>query len=251
MKQTNVPEQTTSSSKVSWSKPAKRRQQSGGLNTLYANTHSSCSIRDGITKFIKQTNILERAIPSNKSEMDLPEPEYALSVALVYQDAPTKVWASQVCDQVAQLVGKDSIHSAWWEVSRLSDPKVLTDAVLTAMQADVILVSIYDVQELPVELCVWIDAWLPRRYMPMGALITLISVPEQPGTLFDHAREYLREVAQKGRMDFLLRERRLPVESRGFLYTEKAVERINAMAPMLQEALSYDHNRQAVLGMNL
>jgi hypothetical protein len=197
---------------------------------------------------MKQTNVLERTDSLEEVEISSPEPGYALSVALVYQDVPTRKWASQVCNQVAQLAGRDAIHSTWWDVSRLGDPEVLTDAVLTAMQADVILVSLYDVEELPVNLCVWIDAWLPRRYLPMGALVALIGSPGQAGARTDHARDYLRAIAQRGRMDFLLRERKLPAESRGFFYMEKAVEISNPTMPMLQEALSHDHDRQAVPG---
>ena len=195
---------------------------------------------------MKQTNVLERTTSPNEVEVISLDPEYVLNVALICQDAPTRRWAAEVFGQVTQLVGEDAVRSTWWEISRLSDPQVFMNAVLTVMRADVILISIHDAKELPTDLCVWIDAWLPRRHLPMGVLITLISVPGQSGALFDHAREYLRAIAQKGRMDFLLRERRLPMESRGFYYTEKAAEGINPTVPMLQKALSYDHNHLTV-----
>jgi hypothetical protein len=176
-------------------------------------------------RFMEQTSILERATSSGRMEADSLEPKYSLNIVSIYQDVLTGVWASQVCDQVAQRAEKNTIHSTWWKTSHLSNPKVLTYAALTAVQADVILVSIYDVGKLPVQLCMWIDEWLPRRSLPMGALITLFTVPGESGTQSNHAREYLRAIAQKSRMDFLLREHRLPIASRGFFYMEKAAER--------------------------
>ena len=188
-----------------------------------------------------QTNILERATSPEEVEFAPPETEYALNVALVYQNIPTRKWATQVCDQVTRLAGKDAVRCTGWEIGRLRDPEVLRDAVLTTMQADVILISIYDTNELPIDLCVWIDEWLPRRTLPTGALIALISVPGQVSAELEHARGYLRTVARKGRLDFLLRERRLPAASRGYFYIEKLTERTNPTTSVVQRALSRDH----------
>jgi hypothetical protein len=190
---------------------------------------------------MKQTNIAERTKPSKEPEFAPPETEYALNVALVYQDAPTRKWANQVCGQVTRLAGKDAVRCTWWDISRLNDPEVLKDAVLTTMQADVILISIYNTKELPVDLCVWIDAWLPRRSLQTGALIALISVPGQTSAQLEHARGYLRAVARKGRLDFLLRERKLPVASRGYFSMEKLTEWTSPATSVVQKALSYEH----------
>jgi hypothetical protein len=190
---------------------------------------------------MEQNNILERTDPSDELEFAPPETEYALNVVLVYQDAPTRKWATQVCDQVSSLAGKDAVRCTCWEIGRLSDPEGLKDAVLTTMQADVILISIYDAKELPVDLCVWIDAWLPRRSLPTGALIALISVPGETAAQLEHARGYLRAVALKGRLDFLLRERKLPEASRGYFYVEKLTEWTSPTTSVVQKALSLDH----------
>jgi hypothetical protein len=196
---------------------------------------------------MEQTNILELTTPLEELEFVPSETEYALNVVLVYQDAPTRKWATQVCDQVTRLAGKDAVRCTWWEVGRLSDPEVLKDAVMTTMQADVILISIYDTKELPIDLCVWIDAWLPRRTLPTGALIALISVPGQVSAQLEHARGYLRAVARKGRLDFLLRERKLPAASRGYFYMEKLTERTNPTTSVVQKALSYEHGSLSLL----
>jgi len=196
---------------------------------------------------MRQTNILVQNKPPEEAEFVAPEPEYALNVALVYQDAPTRKWADQVCDQVTQLAGKDAVHCTRWEINQLGDPKALKDAVQSATQADAILISIYDTNELPMNLCGWIDAWLSRRSQPTGALIALISVPGQTSAQLEKARSYLRAVAHKGRLDFLLRERKLPVASRGYFYVEKHTEQTNPTTSVVQKALSHDHENLSPL----
>jgi hypothetical protein len=196
---------------------------------------------------MEQTKTLERTTPSDEAEFAPPETEYALNVTLVYQDIPTRKWATQVCDQVSRLAGKDAVHCTQWEISSLSDPEVLQDAVLTTMLADVILISIYDAKELPVDLCVWIDTWLPRRSLATGALIALISVPGESSAQLEHARSYLRAVAHKSRLDFLLRERKLPVASRGYFYMEKLTEWTSPTTSVVQNALSHDHGNLSPL----
>jgi hypothetical protein len=193
------------------------------------------------SRFMEQKDSLDRNVPSDEAESAWPETQYALNVALVYQDAPTREWAAQVCGQVTRLAGKDAVRCTWWEISQLGDPEVLKNAVLTTTQADAIFVSIYDAKEFPVDLCVWIDAWLPRRSLSTGALIALISVPGQMSAQLEHARGYLRAVARKGRLDFLLRERKLPVASRGYLYVEKLAEWTSPATSVVQKALRYEH----------
>jgi len=195
-----------------------------------------------IALFMGPKDILERTASSKAVEFAPPETEYGLNVALVYQDIPTRKWATQVCDQVAQLAGKDAVHCSSWEINRLSDPEMLMDAILMTLVADVIMVSIYDAKELPIELCAWFNAWMPYRSLPTGALIALINVPGQPGAQTNHARDYLRSVARVGRLDFLLREqRRLPEASRGYFYMEKLAEWTNPTTSVIQEALSHEH----------
>jgi len=88
---------------------------------------------------------------------------------------------------------------------------------------------------------------LPYRSLPTGALIALINVPGQTGAQTNHARDYLRAIAREGQLDFLSRERRLPVASRGYFYMEKLAEWTNPTTSVLQEALSHEHGDLSLL----
>jgi hypothetical protein len=136
----------------------------------------------------------------------------ALNVTVVYQDAPTRRWAGQLCDRVETLVGAENVRCTWWKMLDLGEPGVLAGAVSLALRADVIVVAFHAVEQLPLPFYVWVEAWLPHRLAAAGSLLALIDLPRQPTARSDEAREYLRAIARQARLDFLTEERRLPVE---------------------------------------
>jgi len=137
---------------------------------------------------------------------------HAFSIAGVYQDALTCGWAVQLCRPVTQLAGEEWVQHTWYEVPTLRDPCILLNAVQTALRADAIIVSVHAADELPAELCAWIEAWLPHRLSRMGALAALIGVAGRAVSQAVCTEEYLRTVACRGQLDFVPRERRMPVE---------------------------------------
>jgi hypothetical protein len=156
--------------------------------------------------------VLEQIAPLQEAVFATSGVELSLSVTVVYEDLPTRVWARDFCGRVAALVGQDAIRSTWWRIGELSKPAVLAGAVSTAVRADVIVVAIHAAEGLPFPFYVWVDGWLPFRSQGVTALIALIAMPENPGARLDRARDYLRAVAKQGRLDFLVEERKLPVD---------------------------------------
>lgn len=164
-----------------------------------------------ILVFMQRTSVLEltgldEAVPPPASE------GCALSVAVIYQDAPTKRWARQLCERVTRIVGQECVRITWWNIGDLSEPGVLAGAVSTAMRADVIVVAIHAARDLPLPFYVWVEAWLPHRLQAMGSLLALIDMPDRADLQSDRARDYLRSIARQGRLDFLVEERKLPPE---------------------------------------
>ena len=88
--------------------------------------------------------------------------------------------------------------------------------------ADVIVVSVYAADALPLEVYAWINAWLPRRNSRMGVLKALIGVAETQDSKSVHTREYFQDVARQGELDFLPQERLRPFISAMKLITERA-----------------------------
>lgn len=135
-----------------------------------------------------------------------------LNITVVYEDAWSRQWAGHVCERVSGLVGSDSLRTTWWKMADLSEPAVLAGAVSTAMRADVLVVALRAAEGLPLPFYVWVDSWLP--YHPPGgaALVALITMPDNPRPRLDRARNYLRAVAGHGGLDFMIQERKEPLD---------------------------------------
>jgi hypothetical protein len=135
--------------------------------------------------------------------------DYALNVAVVCEDDHTRRWAEKVSRLVERLVGEACLRTSTWMVSHLTHPRFLPEAVRAAVLADVIIVSLRASEEVPVELSVWCDIWLPRRPPQWGALMALVSGADSPSAAHLPTQAYLRAVAGKARLQYLVRARKV------------------------------------------
>jgi hypothetical protein len=167
-------------------------------------------------KRMKAIEIQEGTVLSdevNKGDIAPDNSGYTLNIAGVYQDMLTRYWAMQTCHWATQFAREGRVQNKWFNVNSLNDPGIFVDAVRAALVADVIMVSVYAADELPSDLYVWFEAWLPRRPTRMGALSALIGVAEPLDSQSVRTREYLQAVARKGQLDFIPQERKRPVAS--------------------------------------
>jgi hypothetical protein len=166
-------------------------------------------------KCMRAVELLERKVASDGVAMAPVEAGYALNLAGVYQDCVTRDWAMQTYRRATRLAGKERVQDTWFDVNSLSDHGILLHAVRAALVADVIVVSVYAAEELPLDLYLWFEAWLPRRSSRVGALTALIGVAEPPDSRFARTLEYLQAVARKARLDFVPQARQRAVASPG------------------------------------
>jgi hypothetical protein len=131
------------------------------------------------------------------------ESGYELNIVGVYQDPLTQSWGVPMCRLAMQLAGEDLVRNTWYDVHSLSDLGILLAAVRAALVADVIVVSVYAVDVLPLDLYVWINAWLPRRNAREGAFTALIGADNPQDSQSVRTHDYLHAVARKGRLDFI------------------------------------------------
>jgi hypothetical protein len=138
---------------------------------------------------------------------------YALNVALVYQDAPTRQWASQVRDLMAAVVGPDAVRCSEWKINDLIEPGVYWQSVAALAQADVIVVSLLEAERLPAVFYLWVNLWLQERCGLPGALVALVVPSEELNTQAKHeTRSYLSALASQGRLEFFMQECAQPGE---------------------------------------
>ncbi len=156
-----------------------------------------------------------------KIEVYLDEPliaeeksDFELKIVGVYQDAVTQSWLAPVCRKATQLAGEERVRNTWYDVNSLTDAGIFREAVHATLMADVIMVAVYAADELPLNLYVWIDAWLPRRPAREGVLTALIGIDEPRPTQSLHTHRYLEAVARKARLDFIPQARQRLIPSR-------------------------------------
>jgi hypothetical protein len=138
---------------------------------------------------------------------------YALNVALVHDDVPTRQWAGQVRDLMAAVVGADAVRCTEWKISDLIEPRVYWEGVAALAHADVIVVSVREAERLPAVFYLWINVWLQERSGLHGALVALIVPPEESSSQAkDETRRYLSAVANQGRLEFFVKECNEPGE---------------------------------------
>jgi hypothetical protein len=184
--------------------PRVNRRPAAPTTHLKRTPHEARPSRDEVAK----------AAYFNKGSIAPDESAYTLNITGVYQDSVTRDWAMQTCRQAAQLAAVECVQNKLYNAHSLRDPKILLEAVRATLRADVIVVSVYAAEELPLDLYVWFDAWLPRRRSRVGVLAALIGVAEPRGSQSIRTHEYLQAVARRGELDFMPQECKPPVASR-------------------------------------
>jgi hypothetical protein len=182
---------------------------------------------------MKMTQLLKRPTELFEVATAPDESGYTLNVAGVYQDTVTRDWAMQSYLRATRLAGEEHVQNTWHDVNSLSDPAILLDAVRAALVADVIVVSVYAADELPLDLYAWVAAWLPRRLSRAGALTALVGVAEPLDSQFVRTIEYLEAVARKAQLDFVPQERQRTVAAP--VAIKPIAASAGASAPSLEE----------------
>jgi hypothetical protein len=90
----------------------------------------------------------------------------------------------------------------WCRFKYFNDPAVASEAAEIAAQADLIIVAIQRVQELPLEVKAWFERWLPARESTEGALV-LLQTSEESSTSTISQSSYLYLLAQRANLDYL------------------------------------------------
>jgi hypothetical protein len=185
--------------------------------------------RGQITFNVEPVELPRQNVFLDESETASCSSGYEFKIAVVYQDTLAQSWAIQMCRPVRQQFGGENVQNTWHSVHSLSDPEILVEAAEAALAADVIVVAVHAADELPPELCAWIDVWLPRRLARVGTLAALIGVPGEPAPHAIRTQEYLQAVARRGQMDFLPHERKLTAGT-GLAATRPATEQAGVSA---------------------
>src|SRR5512142_721198 len=98
---------------------------------------------------MKPSPSLEQIGSTEQSGSSQRETDYVVNIALVYQDALTEQWASEIRESISHVAGPQAVRCHGWKFSELSKPDVFKQAVSHTLEADVIVVSMLAAQDLP------------------------------------------------------------------------------------------------------
>jgi len=124
------------------------------------------------------------------------------TAVIVYEDYPTSLRAERVYHRlIKELTDEAEFRCLWVHTDSLSIPAVVRDATRTAAMADLVVFSTHAGNELPEHVRLWIEQWLPKKSLENSALAALVGLPGEQSGVPIH--EYLRNVAERGKMDFM------------------------------------------------
>ena len=133
--------------------------------------------------------------------------ENVMEITIVYDEAQTRTWAVGVYEKIQTMLGPKAVRGTWWNLGDLEQPGVLAGAVSKAIRSDLILVAVGCSEGLPLPFYFWVNAWMPHRNMPAGALVGLLAAPVQKTTHSGRLKRFLQSVARRTRMDLIIGER--------------------------------------------
>jgi hypothetical protein len=143
----------------------------------------------------------------------LPASQYVMNITVVYEESQTHKWAGEVYQTMETMLGAEAVRGTWWKLADFHQPGVLAGAVSKAMRSDMIIVSVRGSEGLPLPFYYWVNSWLPHNAGCIGALVALLGTPIPRNSESGRLRKFLRTVARRGRMDFLVAERPFEVHS--------------------------------------
>ncbi len=159
---------------------------------------------------IPSSDLVEPIVLSRAGDGKPEKSSPPLHIAAVYEDPLTRGWALQTCAHAAQLVPKVPVHTTWWKIRFLEEPQIFEIAVQAAARADVVCVSLHAAEKAPSALSRWFEAVMTLRLANQGALVALVGANQQARPHLGSTMEYLRAMAERGRLTFMPREMKMP-----------------------------------------
>ena len=131
------------------------------------------------------------------------------AVSAVHEDSATGARADEFCQTLYRCLSRDcKITREMWLLTELRTPQLRSIAAREAAAADLVIVSVHHAETLPKEVKTWIDLWVKQKRSRPAVLLALFD-PLYLGTS-GSIQACLREVAQKGKMEFLARSEEKP-----------------------------------------
>jgi hypothetical protein len=132
-----------------------------------------------------------------------------LAVSAVHEDSATGARAEEFCQALFRSLGRNcELTKEMWLLTELRTVQLRAIAASEAAAADLVIISVHHAEALPDEVKSWIDLWLKKRSGRCAVLLALFD-PLYLGSS-SSIQASLRDVAKRGKMEFLARSEEKP-----------------------------------------
>jgi len=131
------------------------------------------------------------------------EPKYPFDILIAYEDVSTRNDAMKLERQLARQLQDDyDLQCSWWKFGHLEEPTLRARASDAAVEADMVILSVYAGRPLSSSIQKWIEEWAERRPYHKCALVALVTGAETGSAETQQLIARLHQVARQARMDF-------------------------------------------------
>ena len=132
-----------------------------------------------------------------------------LAISGVHEDSATGVRADEFCEVLLRCLRRGcEFNKEMWLLTELRTAQLRAIAADEAASADLVIISVHHAEALPDEIKDWIELWVKQRSGRPAVLLALFD-PLHLGTS-SSIQASLRDVAKRGKMEFLARSEEKP-----------------------------------------
>ena len=132
-----------------------------------------------------------------------------ITVSAACEDSSTSARTEEFCRGLSNDLGREcNVVKEIWLFNLLGLAGLRAVAASEAAVAHLVIISVHHAENLPEEVKSWIELWLKIRSKPVTVLLALFD-PVYRGVSSSMA-SYLREVAKRGGMEFLVKSEDSP-----------------------------------------
>ena len=180
-----------------------------------------------------------------ETQMLMGQMEGRLAVVVAYEDRVTRDRVIRIHDRVKKRLGEEvDFVFNWWRFDHLRDAGLFAEAVRSAVDADLILISAHAGGDFPRPIKAWINAWGKQRTCHPGALGALIGLNQDARSGVTPRHFSLRQVAERLHLDFLSQVA-LPLPDQPYGSVDEFLSRGAATSHFLEDILAQSHFRRS------
>ena len=123
-------------------------------------------------------------------------------MAVFYENDAARELALQLCTSLTRKFARDlEFAFSWWRFKYLDEPSIAREALQAANGADMILVAVEGMGDVPAPVKAWFESCLAERKEAGGALVTIRRPADDRKSSW--RSNSLQAVAERARLDYL------------------------------------------------